>query len=51
MVLLESKNRNEEPSFGKKCLCEKLDILGFDYSKDMVTIDGYDAYLSITMKN
>ncbi|GAB1475213.1 hypothetical protein MASR2M70_00450 [Bacillota bacterium] len=49
IVLLESKNRDEEPSLAKKCLSDKLDALEIDYPKGDIEIDGYDSYLVMTI--
>lgn len=49
LLLLESKNTAGNTSFGKKCLCAKMDKLNIAYEKDEVIIDGHDAFLKRTV--
>lgn len=44
VVFLEAKNRDKQPSVGKKCLIEKFDKLSFNYSPDAIQTVNYDAY-------
>lgn len=50
VIFMEAKNTSNAPSFGKKCLCEKLDKLKLAYNKSEVKIQGRDAFLKITIK-
>lgn len=49
VILLEAKNTSNAPSYAKKCLCEKLDKIGYTYNKDNIKIKGYDAYLNLSI--
>lgn len=50
VIFLEAKNRNNQPSYSKKCLIEKFDKFSFEYVSDDVTIVDYDAYWKYTIK-
>ncbi len=49
VVLIEAKNTDEKPSYGKKCLMAKLRKLGIDFSPDDVIISDHDAYYVISV--
>lgn len=49
VILMEAKNTSTTPSYAKKCLCEKLDQIGYLYNKDSIEIKDYDAYLSLSV--
>ncbi|WIV13606.1 hypothetical protein [Proteiniborus sp. MB09-C3] len=49
VILMEAKNTSTTPSYGKKCLCEKLDKIGYVYNKDSIEIKDYDAHLSLSV--
>ena len=50
VIFLEAKNRDRKPSFGKKCLMEKLDNFSFEYVADDVMIVDYDAYWKYSIR-
>lgn len=49
ILLLEAKNTTSSPGYGKRCLCEKLDKLKFEYEIDNVVIEEHNAYLKVTV--
>ena len=49
IVFLEAKNRDKQPSLGKKCLKEKFDKFSFDYIEDDIQIVDCDAHLKFTI--
>lgn len=49
IILLESKNTNETPSFAKKCLSDKLKKLNIPFTPDNIETVGFDAFLEITL--
>ena len=49
IVFLEAKNRDKQPSLGKKCLKEKFDKFYFDYIEDDIQIVDCDAHLKFTI--
>lgn len=50
VVFLEAKNTSGVPSYGKKCLSEKLDKLKIPYEKSAIEIVNKNAYLKMTIK-
>lgn len=50
VIFLEAKNRDKKPSFGKRCLIEKLDKFSLEYISDDITIVDYDAYWKYSIK-
>lgn len=49
IVLLEAKNTRRKPFKGRRCLIEKLEKLGIQYSEEDVIVFGHDAYFKITI--
>ncbi len=49
VVFLEAKNRNHKPTFGKKCLKEKLDKFSLLYCCDDIQVVDCDAYFTYTL--
>jgi hypothetical protein len=50
VVFLEAKNTSDTPSYGKKCLSEKLDKLNIAYEKSAIEIVDKNAYLKMSIK-
>ena len=50
VIFLEAKNRDKKPSFGKKCLIEKLDKFSFEYVSDNIEIVDCDAFWKYSIK-
>lgn len=49
VVFMEAKNTSRKPSYGKKCLKEKLNRLEMSYNPDDIQIIGHDARIVITI--
>lgn len=49
VIFLEAKNRNKKPTFGKKCLEDKLKKFKIEYDGDIQIVD-CDAYLKYTIQ-
>ncbi|MBO0562680.1 hypothetical protein EXQ39_03935 [Clostridium botulinum] len=49
ILFVESKNTTEKPSYSKKCIKEKFQLLGIDYEEDKIIIDGMDCYYKYTI--
>lgn len=50
VIFLEAKNRDKNPSFGKKCLIEKLKKFSLEYIADDIKIFDCDAYWKYSIK-
>ena len=50
VIFLEAKNRNEKPSFGKRCLAQNLNNFSFEYVSDEIEIVNYDAFWKYSIK-
>ena len=49
VVLIEAKNTNEKPSYGKNCLTGKLKKLGIAFDPGDVVVFRHDAYLKLSI--
>lgn len=49
ILFFEAKNTSTNPSYGKKCLKEKLEKLNIKYDSNSIKIFGYDALLMHTL--
>ena len=50
IIFLEAKNTSQNPSFGRKCLKEKLDKYSFLYSPDSIKkFKDYDAFFKYSI--
>lgn len=49
IVLFESKNTKGKPGYGRRCLCDKLNILSFSFDSAKIENVHHDVYLKISI--
>lgn len=49
IVLFESKNTKNKPGYGRRCLCDKLNVLSFSYDITKVESVQHDVFLKISV--